>query len=123
MQIKTDLRSYFFDLFGLVNSTEHFKKHPSGLISFTQLCSAHTKSVKEGKDQPVKHKWKEGNISRCMFNIPVCLLSLVKTSDIMLIVLLIISLNFPRICLLKPSRKTGRIVLQFPKSCEFKKET
>jgi len=37
--IKTDLRSYFFDLLGLVNCTKNFKKHPSGLVSFPELCS------------------------------------------------------------------------------------
>lgn len=39
-QIMSNLRSNFFDFLSLVDSTEHFKKHTGGLISFTQLCSA-----------------------------------------------------------------------------------
>jgi hypothetical protein len=35
--METNLRSYFFDLLGLINCTKNFKEHTSGLVSFTEL--------------------------------------------------------------------------------------
>lgn len=43
--------------------------------------------------------------------LPICLLPLVKSSNIVLIILLIEALDFPRIALLQPRSKTWSVVL------------
>lgn len=54
--------------------------------------------------------------------VPVCLLSLVESSDILFVVLLIISLDFPSIRLLNPSGKTGFVVLELERLRELRWE-
>lgn len=41
--MEADLWSNFVNFFGLVNSTKHFKQHPSCLISFSKLSSGSKK--------------------------------------------------------------------------------
>ena len=114
----SNLRSNFFYFLCFVNSTKHFKKNTSCLIGFSKLSSAKILSQKIRHQNSIyalkkkeKNKRSESEIIGFML-LPICLLSLIKCSNVVFIVLLIKALDFPRISLFNPRSKTGIIVLR-----------